>query len=107
MRRDAPSAALPLFRKAHSRGEFVFDFSWANAYAQHGLPLLPEIADGGAVHAGARPAPAGQSARRTPRRRRQLLIRAAIDYARSERLSSWHVLFPTEDAAAELDRGRA
>src|SRR5260370_33767728 len=25
--------AMPLFRKGHSRGEFVFDFSWANAYA--------------------------------------------------------------------------
>jgi predicted N-acyltransferase len=24
---------MPLYRKAHSRGEFVFDFSWANAYA--------------------------------------------------------------------------
>ena len=24
-------AAMPLYRKGHSRGEFVFDFSWANA----------------------------------------------------------------------------
>jgi hypothetical protein len=32
------------------------------------------------------------------------LIRAAIDYTREERLSSWHVLFPSGDAAAELDR---
>jgi predicted N-acyltransferase len=30
------------------------------------------------------------------------LTRAAIDYVRSERLSSWHVLFPTEDAAQGL-----
>ena len=35
-----PRRAMPLYRKAHSRGEFVFDFSWANAYAQHGLALL-------------------------------------------------------------------
>ena len=35
--------ALPLFRKAHSRGEFVFDFSWANAYAQHGLKYYPKL----------------------------------------------------------------
>ncbi len=35
--------ALPLYRKAHSRGEFVFDFSWANAYAQHGLPYYPKL----------------------------------------------------------------
>jgi predicted N-acyltransferase len=31
------------------------------------------------------------------------MVRAVIDYARSEQLSSWHVLFPTEDIAASLD----
>ncbi len=36
-----PVAAMPLFRKAHSRGEFVFDFSWAGAYAQHGSATIP------------------------------------------------------------------
>ena len=39
----APAAAMPLFLKAHSRGEFVFDFSWANAYAQHGLNYYPKL----------------------------------------------------------------
>ena len=34
---------MPLYRKAHSRGEFVFDFSWANAYAQHGLAYYPKL----------------------------------------------------------------
>ena len=43
MRGAARSGALPLYRKAHSRGEFVFDFSWANAYAQHGLPYYPKL----------------------------------------------------------------
>jgi predicted N-acyltransferase len=31
------------------------------------------------------------------------LVRAVTDYARSEQLSSWHVLFPTEEIAASLD----
>ena len=35
--------AMPLYRKTHSRGEFVFDFSWANAYEQHGLPYYPKL----------------------------------------------------------------
>ena len=35
--------AMPLYRKGHSRGEFVFDFSWANAYAQHGLSYYPKL----------------------------------------------------------------
>ncbi len=39
----ALAAAMPLFRKAHSRGEFVFDFSWAGAYAQHGLRYYPKL----------------------------------------------------------------
>jgi len=35
--------AIPLFRKEHSRGEFVFDFAWAGAYAQHGLHYYPKL----------------------------------------------------------------
>ncbi|MGA9025464.1 MAG: peptidogalycan biosysnthesis protein, partial [Steroidobacteraceae bacterium] len=35
--------ALPLYRKSHSRGEFVFDFAWAGAYAQHGLAYYPKL----------------------------------------------------------------
>jgi len=38
-----PVSAMPLFRKGHSRGEFVFDFSWANAYAEHGLKYYPKL----------------------------------------------------------------
>jgi uncharacterized protein len=95
------AGALPLYRKAHSRGEFVFDFSWANAYAQHGLAYYPKLLSAVPF---------------TPVRGPRLLvaphvdvklmngivIKAAIDYARSERLSSWHVLFPTDEAAEAL-----
>ena len=41
--KGVPAAAMPLFRKAHSRGEFVFDFSWAGAYAQQGLNYYPKL----------------------------------------------------------------
>ena len=93
--------AMPLFRKSHSRGEFVFDFSWANAYAQHGLKYYPKLLSAVPF---------------TPVRGPRLLVRpaadakavtgklidAAIEYARSEQLSSWHVLFPEDDAAERL-----
>jgi predicted N-acyltransferase len=36
-------AAAPVYRKAHSWGEFVFDFSWAQAYQRHGLPYYPKL----------------------------------------------------------------
>lgn len=36
-------AAAPLYEKHHSYGEFVFDFAWANAYAQLGLDYYPKL----------------------------------------------------------------
>jgi hypothetical protein len=96
-------AALPLYKKSHSRGEFVFDFSWANAYAQHDLAYYPKLLTAipftpvrGAralVH------PDADRGRLT-----DALIKAAAGYARSERLSSWHVLFPNETDVAALKR---
>lgn len=35
-------AAMPLYLKSHSYGEFVFDWAWAEAYAQHGLSYYPK-----------------------------------------------------------------
>ena len=31
------AGACALYLKSHSYGEYVFDWAWANAYAQHGL----------------------------------------------------------------------
>ena len=36
-------AAMPLYRKDHSWGEFVFDWGWAQAYAQAGLNYYPKL----------------------------------------------------------------
>lgn len=35
--------AAGLYLKTHSWGEFVFDFAWANAYAQNGLSYYPKL----------------------------------------------------------------
>jgi hypothetical protein len=100
----APLAAMPLFRKSHSRGEFVFDFSWAGAYAQQGLRYYPKLLTAVPFTPVSGPRvllrPSADPKVMTGR-----LIRAAIDYSSEEHLSSWHVLFPTEDTAADLDRG--
>jgi uncharacterized protein len=37
------AAAIPLYRKDHSWGEFVFDFGWAQAYSRHGLSYYPKL----------------------------------------------------------------
>jgi predicted N-acyltransferase len=105
--------AMPLYRKGHSRGEFVFDFSWANAYAQHGLPYYPKLlcavpftpvrgprllVSGGGSGCGADAGAAADAAAIS-----QLLIKTASDYAKSEGLSSWHVLFPSEENVGGLE----
>jgi len=36
-------AAAPLYLKGNSHGEFVFDWSWAAAYARHGLAYYPKL----------------------------------------------------------------
>jgi hypothetical protein len=37
------AGALPLFVKSHSRGEYVFDWAWAEAYERHGLAYYPKL----------------------------------------------------------------
>jgi predicted N-acyltransferase len=98
-------AALPLYRKSHSRGEFVFDFSWASAYAQHGLEYYPKLLSavpftpvGGArLLTGSKTNPKDSAALTGS------LVRAALDYAHADGLSSWHILFPSDAEAAQLE----
>ena len=41
--REVAVAVLPLYLKSHSYGEYVFDFSWANAYQRYGLDYYPKL----------------------------------------------------------------
>lgn len=36
-------AILPIYLKSHSYGEFIFDWSWAQAYERYGLSYYPKI----------------------------------------------------------------
>ncbi len=38
-----PVAVMPVFVKGHHQGEFVFDYSWAQAYAHYGLDYYPRL----------------------------------------------------------------
>ncbi|MDX1481337.1 MAG: peptidogalycan biosysnthesis protein, partial [Woeseiaceae bacterium] len=90
-------AALPLYEKRHSWGEFVFDWSWAQAYGQAGLDYYPKLVAAVPFTPAAGPrllladAADGEAA--------AALLAGAIDLARREAYSSFHVLFP---AAADL-----
>lgn len=42
-RGDNLDAALPLYLKHHSYGEYVFDWAWADAYRRNGLQYYPKL----------------------------------------------------------------
>ena len=90
------AGAMPLFVKSHSRGEYVFDWAWADAYARHGLAYYPKLL--GAVPftpvAGPRLLAADAAARGA-------LATAALAAARE--FSSLHVLFAPEEEARLLE----
>ncbi len=81
-------AACPLYLKNHSRGEYVFDGSWAHAYAQHGLDYFPKAL----VAVPFTPVPGARLLARDDAAR-AALVRALIEHAQSENLSSLHLLF--------------
>jgi uncharacterized protein len=97
----AALAAMPLYRKAHSRGEFVFDFSWANAYAQHGLAYYPKLLCA-VPFTPVRGPRLLIGPRADEKTMTDLLIKTAVGLTRSEKLSSWHILFPNDAAASQL-----
>jgi predicted N-acyltransferase len=91
------AAAIPLYRKRHSFGEFVFDWAWAEAYARQGLDYYPKLVAQVPFTpvTGCRILSIDAASRRAA-------IAALWDYARDSGLSSLHVLFPTETEAEEL-----
>ena len=90
-------AAMPLYLKYHSRGEYVFDMSWARAFAQHGLQYYPKLLS--AIPFTPVPGPRLLAHNHADR---VLLARQAKALADQNELSSLHVLFPTSDDCAAL-----
>ncbi|OGT74203.1 MAG: hypothetical protein A3H44_12945 [Gammaproteobacteria bacterium RIFCSPLOWO2_02_FULL_57_10] len=98
---DKIVAAMPLYIKSHSYGEYVFDWSWADAYRQHGRRYYPKLLTAIPF---------------TPSHASRLLIaqgedigvitaaiaQRVIEEARHLGASSWHVLFPTPAESARL-----
>ena len=83
---------MPLYAKSHSQGEYIFDFNWADAFARAGGRYYPKLqsavpftpATGRRLLA---PTDAGRAA----------LLQGAIQIAKQNGLSSFHMTFCTED----------
>lgn len=97
-RGDRLEAAMPLYVKHHSWGEFVFDWAWADAYRRHGLTYYPKLV----CCAPFSPVPGPRLLARNDTDR-TTLIQAALKLTRDLNCSSFHILFPTEADHAALN----
>ncbi|MFO1435880.1 MAG: GNAT family N-acetyltransferase [Gammaproteobacteria bacterium] len=89
-------AALPLYLKDNSHGEFVFDYAWAQAYERAGgqyypklvsaVPFTPVVGPRVLVAAGSPFAPLADA-----------LINRATEIMQVHQLSSTHLLFPDSE----------
>ncbi|MEQ1715350.1 MAG: GNAT family N-acetyltransferase [Hyphomicrobium sp.] len=95
------TAAAPCYAKTHSQGEYVFDHSWANAYAQAGGRYYPKLqmavpftpVPGPRLLVKPGPLAAAHE---------QVLAAAAIELASQAGLSSIHVTFTDAETQARL-----
>ncbi|MDD2879057.1 MAG: GNAT family N-acetyltransferase [Rhodoferax sp.] len=85
-------AACALYLKTHSRGEYVFDFGWANAYEQHGLAYYPKAV----VAVPFTPVPGARLLARNAQDR-GLLAQGLIEWCDAQGVSGLHCLFASAD----------
>jgi len=84
-------AACPLYLKSHSYGEYVFDWAWASAYEQHGVPYYPKAV----VAVPFTPVPGARLLARDGEAR-ALMVQAVQQWCEQEGVSSAHVLFASD-----------
>ncbi|WP_119964902.1 GNAT family N-acetyltransferase [Simplicispira lacusdiani] len=85
-------AACPLYLKSHSYGEYVFDWAWANAHAEHGLPYYPKAL----VAVPFTPVPGTRLMARDAQAR-GALVRALRQWCEEAGVSSLHLLFAVDE----------
>lgn len=97
------AAFVPLYLKNHSYGEYVFDWSWADAWERYGLAYYPKLVS-------AVPYTPSQSSRILLRQGISLntvserIVQAIRQKADQEGASSWHLLFPTEEENQAIEK---
>ena len=86
------TAAVPLYLKHNSFGEFVFDWAWADAYRRAGIPYYPKLVAAAPFTPATSPkvliAPGQDSEKRL-----EEVVDTAIEMAQSLAVSSLHWLF--------------
>ncbi len=88
--------AMPLYLKAHSYGEYVFDWAWADAYRRHGRRYYPKLVAAIPFTPATGPRIIAEDVATRAR-----LLEGALSLVADEGLSSLHILFPEAREAAE------
>jgi len=95
-------AAAPCYIKLNSYGEFVFDWSWANAYQRIGMPYYPKLVVASPYTPATGPrilvADGPKKDERTA-----ALIRGSLDVAEQMGVSSLHWLFTSDAETRALE----
>lgn len=94
-------AALPVFIKSHSYGEYVFDWAWADAWRRYGYEYYPKL-----VSAIPFTPCYGSRLLAHPEADIDVLLPEIVGrlqaHARSLNASGWHCLFPDSTLCAQL-----
>ncbi len=96
------AAAVPMYLKHDSWGEFVFDWAWASAYERHGLAYYPKLV----IAAPYTPVPGPRLllAERNDSQAAAEVIEYILAYAETEQVSSLHCLFLDAFDNQQLDQ---
>jgi predicted N-acyltransferase len=97
-RGDELAAAMPLYVKAHSYGEYVFDWAWADAYHRNGVEYYPKL-----LSAIPFTPVAGPRLLAVDEDARQQLLAFLLEQQQASDMSSIHILFPPEDQVQQLE----
>jgi predicted N-acyltransferase len=94
---DELAAALPLYVKGHSYGEYVFDWAWADAYQRNGLDYYPKL-----LSAIPFTPVTGPRLLAVDARARAALVDVLQATQQASDVSSTHILFPPDEQARQL-----
>ena len=95
------AAVMPLYLKSHSYGEYVFDWSWADAWRQSGLAYYPKLVTAIPFTPATGPRlciTTGMDEDRCM----QAAFSAVKKLATQRDISSWHLLFPEKAVSEKL-----
>ena len=93
---DQVTGVMPLYLKSHSRGEYVFDWAWADAYERAGGDYYPKLLSAAPFTPATGPRFLARD-REQHRDVSQLLLSGALQLCEQTGVSGLHVNFPTEE----------